>query len=116
MVAMWLLSLGVPVDQADHAGWTALFWATKRGHWLMAKRLLEKGAAVDVADRNGFTALASAARAGDFPMVKLLVSSGADVAGKTREGVPFAELSSSPEIKHYLQPLFLTEEKKRCPM
>ena len=105
VVAMWLLSIGVPVDQADHAGWTALSWATKRGHWLMAKRLLEKGASVDVADHQGFTPLASAAENGDLPMVKLLVSSGADVAGKTREGKPFAELSSSPEIKQYLQPL-----------
>lgn len=45
------LDLGLPIDDADHQGLTALHHAARAGHLRIAQRLVERGASLAVRDR-----------------------------------------------------------------
>ncbi|XP_012523112.1 ankyrin repeat domain-containing protein 39 isoform X2 [Monomorium pharaonis] len=84
-----LLQKGVFVDAVDSAGYTALHYATRRGHVRVCELLLEHGAKVDARTRSmGATPLHRAACMGNVEVVDLLLRHGAapnltDADGRT---------------------------------
>ncbi|RYP54685.1 hypothetical protein DL768_000621 [Monosporascus sp. mg162] len=81
-----LLDNGANVGTKDNRGWTALHWACKGGHELMARcLLLRQGVGgVGAKDKQGATALYWAAEKGHEATVRLLLENGAEV--NLREG------------------------------
>lgn len=45
------------MDLKDENGWTALMYASKKGHTVVVKELLENGADVNAKNKTGKTAL-----------------------------------------------------------
>ena len=73
------LQNGMPVDQTEENGNTALMLAAFNGHIETMKKLIDAGAIIDLRDSNGRTALMFAST-GPYPSaVKLLLEHGADV-------------------------------------
>uniref|UniRef100_A0A8C5SZE7 Proteasome 26S subunit, non-ATPase 10 n=1 Tax=Laticauda laticaudata TaxID=8630 RepID=A0A8C5SZE7_LATLA len=60
-IADFLLSLGVPINDKDDAGWTPLHIAASAGRDEIVKALLQKGAEVNTTNQNGCTPLHYAA-------------------------------------------------------
>ncbi|KAF1326263.1 Serine/threonine protein kinase, partial [Globisporangium splendens] len=82
-----LVASGVPVDDQDEFGQSALRAAVREGHVAVARTLLDAGATMD--DNNGAVGeplLFLAAKNGRADVVKLLVSMGASVHMKNRYG------------------------------
>ncbi|GAM44151.1 NACHT and Ankyrin domain protein [Talaromyces pinophilus] len=71
--------LNKSVDKKDARGWTALYWASSKGHEAVVRLLIERGANVRVKDKLGLTALYQASSSGHEAVVKLLLDHGADV-------------------------------------
>lgn len=76
-----LLKAGVPVDDLNLKGHSALHYAASKGFYEMCLLLLDGGATVDLKTQDGdnVAALYMAARQGYLEVVKLLISKGADV-------------------------------------
>lgn len=75
----YLLGNGVPVDIRDHAGYTALHYAARNGHYqICVKLLLHKADINSRTNCGGTTALHRAAMMGHTDIVKLLLKFGAD--------------------------------------
>ena len=85
---------GAHVEERDEDGWTALLWASTKGHTevvkllldTMLKLLLEKGAPVDEKDKNGSSLLMKASRWGHTEVVRLLLDKGALLDEKDKYG------------------------------
>jgi ankyrin repeat protein len=74
-----LLSDGLPTDDPDDAGQTALTKAVRSGHTDSAVALLESGADVNRPSDEGLTNLHWAALSGSQDMARVLIRFGADV-------------------------------------
>ena len=75
-----LLVSGVPIDQRDSWGWTALSHACGQGEYEVAQQLLDSGADPDVHESYSMamTPLSISAERGHFDLVRLLIARGAD--------------------------------------
>ncbi len=73
-----LLAGGIPVDQRDTTGRTALSWAVEDGRSTAVEILLAYGADPACSDETGATALHDAVRRGDEVLLEQLLRSGAD--------------------------------------
>lgn len=74
-----LLRKGISAAIEDSAGYTALHYAARNGHYEVCKVLLENGADVNALTRSGHaTALHRAATQDHSEIVKLLLNKGAD--------------------------------------
>jgi len=84
-----LVALGVPVDVADHHGWTPLFFAAARRNVEVAELLIGLGAVVDHVDDFGNTPLFRAVyEAGPAdPIVAVFLDAGADPDRPNARGV-----------------------------
>jgi hypothetical protein len=77
------IQLGAPLDLVDETwGWSALYWASRKGLEYVAKALLDgkyegRGATVDLRTKYGGTALMAASNGGYEAVVRLLLSRGA---------------------------------------
>ena len=61
-----VLARGIPVDQADREGFTALYYAVEAQNWAAFQALLDAGARPEQAGSEPYTVLAALARAGDL--------------------------------------------------
>src|SRR5690606_22400754 len=73
-----MLDQGVPVDERNNYGWTALMHAARLGNVEVMAVLLDHGADVSASDDIGWTPLMRAAHKGHPEAVKLLLERGAD--------------------------------------
>jgi ankyrin repeat protein len=92
--------------EINHAGWTALHYASTNGHTRIVEYLLDKGAYVDPESPNKTTALMMAARGGHIQIVKLLLDHKADISlvnGAGMTVIEFAEQSNQKEIAEGLK-------------
>jgi len=101
-----LLSLGVPLEFADHLGLTALHWAASSGHadainWLVG----DKKANVNAQAKDGDTPLHKAGFRGQEDACKALVAQGADRRLRNKEGKAASDIAKTPAIKRICTPL-----------
>jgi ankyrin repeat protein len=79
-----LLNKGVDVDAVvKEDSWTALIWASRKGHTDIVELLLNNGANVNLAPYSGVSALHLASKYGHKQIVELLLNKGADVNAET---------------------------------
>ncbi|XP_056331508.1 neurogenic locus notch homolog protein 1 [Danio aesculapii] len=77
-VVLELLRAGVPVNNTDHTGRSALHWACSVNHLPLTRTLIRYGAAVDLQDHKGETALFLSALHGCFDTARFLLLNGAN--------------------------------------
>ncbi|XP_066537185.1 neurogenic locus notch homolog protein 1 isoform X2 [Hoplias malabaricus] len=77
-VVLELLRAGVPVNNTDHTGRSALHWACSVNHLSLARTLIRYGAAVDLQDHKGETALFLSALHGCYETARFLLLNGAN--------------------------------------
>ncbi|KAI7806267.1 neurogenic locus notch homolog protein 1 [Triplophysa rosa] len=77
-VVLELLRAGVPVNNTDHTGRSALHWACSVNHLPLTRTLVRYGAAVDLQDHKGETALFLSALHGCYDTARFLLLNGAN--------------------------------------
>ncbi|KAL2084424.1 hypothetical protein ACEWY4_019942 [Coilia grayii] len=77
-VVLELLRAGVPVNNTDHTGRSALHWACTVNHLALARTLIRYAAAVDLQDNKGETPLFLSALHGCYDTARLLLLNGAN--------------------------------------
>jgi hypothetical protein len=82
-----LLANGADPNAKEDDGWSALMWASARGHIEVADMLLQNGAEIDAIDKDGYTALMHASLKLHNKVVRLLVDKGANVNAEVRGGM-----------------------------
>lgn len=85
-VVQTLLRRGLPPNQRDNIGWSALMWASLQGRTDVAGALLDGGASINLTDSDGNTPLILAARRGRLDTVKLLLARGARADARNVDG------------------------------
>ncbi|KAE8289203.1 hypothetical protein D5F01_LYC13083 [Larimichthys crocea] len=85
-VVLELLRAGVPVNNTDHTGRSALHWACSVNHLSLTRTLIRYGAAVDLQDNKGETPLFLAALHGCYDTARLLLLHGANLELHDRRG------------------------------
>ncbi|XP_069055075.1 neurogenic locus notch homolog protein 3 [Lepisosteus oculatus] len=85
-VVLELLRAGVPVNNTDHTGRSALHWACSVNNLSLAQTLIRYGAAIDLQDVKGETPLLLSAQLGCHDAARLLLLQGADPELKDRRG------------------------------
>ncbi|MBY0353597.1 ankyrin repeat domain-containing protein [Candidatus Babeliales bacterium] len=80
-----LISVQIPVNEADITGLTALHWAAQNGHWRCVE-LLIRVAHVDALDWTQETPLHKAAWSGSYKCTQLLLNAGANPAAVNEFG------------------------------
>nr|KAF6428912.1 ankyrin repeat domain 39 [Molossus molossus] len=73
-----LIQKAVDPSQPDLAGYTALHYASRNGHYAVCQFLLESGANCDAQTHGGATALHRASYCGHTEIARLLLSHGSD--------------------------------------
>ncbi|CAN9238113.1 unnamed protein product [Alternaria alternata] len=68
-----LLDAGLPVDEKDSYGWTALAATAEYDHASSANVLLNRGADIETRDKNGWTPLLRAVNSNSHSVLKLLL-------------------------------------------
>jgi ankyrin repeat protein len=84
--AQKLLKAGVPVNEQEADGMTALHWAARQDDEAMVRSLIGAGATASAATRYGVTPLALAAVNGNPRTTQMLLAAGADANSTTPEG------------------------------
>ena len=74
-----LLNQGVPIDEPDNKGRTALIYAASRGHLTIVKMLLARGANVHAEGQDQLSPLNAAIKRNHIDIVKLLLDAGVDI-------------------------------------
>lgn len=74
-----LLNKGVPIDEPDNKGRTALIYAASRGHTSIVKMLLAKGANIHAEGEYQLNPLHAAIKRHHTEIVKILLDAGADI-------------------------------------
>ncbi|KAG9283744.1 hypothetical protein AMEX_G2546 [Astyanax mexicanus] len=85
-VVLELLRAGVPVNNTDHTGRSALHWACSVNHLSLARTLIRYGALVDLQDHKGETALFLSALHGCYETARFLLLNGANQELTDRRG------------------------------
>lgn len=86
-VEKFLANKDTPVDVRDAAGYTALHYASSRGHLNICELLLKFGADINAETRAGkATALHRAASSGKKSIVELLLQNGCDILKQDADG------------------------------
>jgi ankyrin repeat protein len=73
-----LLDAGLPIDEKDNYGWTALAATAEYDHVSSANVLLNRGADIETRDKNGWTPLLRAVNSNSHSVLKILLGQGAD--------------------------------------
>ncbi|XP_073728646.1 uncharacterized protein notchl [Misgurnus anguillicaudatus] len=77
-VVLELLRAGVPVNNTDHTGRSALHWACSVNHLPLTRTLIRYGAALDLQDHKGETPLFLSALHGCYDTARFLLLNGAN--------------------------------------
>lgn len=104
-----IIGTGVPVNDADFAGWTALHFAAQEGVVEIAEELIRRGANVDAKDRTGRTPLfvAMMNSKGSGCMIRALVAKGANPnISNDKDVSPYklTETIANFDLRQYLTP------------
>ncbi|KAK7158370.1 hypothetical protein R3I93_009548 [Phoxinus phoxinus] len=114
-VVLELLRAGVPVNNTDHTGRSALHWACSVNHLPLTRTLIRYGAAVDLQDHRGETALFLSALHGCYDTARFLLLNGANqdlCDGKGRRPLDVAREG----LHHQVLELLLAHRVHRAPV
>lgn len=84
-----LVAAGLPVDQTDARGWTALHRSSDLGNDVICSVLLSQGANIQVTTRHGRTALHLAKERGHECVAQVLLNHGAVIDARDKQGSDF---------------------------
>ncbi|KAK1806362.1 hypothetical protein P4O66_004877, partial [Electrophorus voltai] len=113
-VVLELLRAGVPVNNTDHTGRSALHWACSVNHLSLARILIRYGAAVDLQDNKGETALFLAALHGCYETARFLLLNGANQDLTDRRGRRPIDVAQEA-LHHQVLELLLAHSFQRSP-
>ncbi|XP_059920454.1 neurogenic locus notch homolog protein 1 isoform X1 [Gadus macrocephalus] len=114
-VVLELLRAGVPVNNTDHTGRSALHWACSVNHLSLTRTLIRYGAAVDLQDNKGETALFLSALHGCYDTTRLLLLNGANQELHDRRGRCPIDMAREG-VHHQLLELLLAHRVQRGPI
>ncbi|XP_069571108.1 neurogenic locus notch homolog protein 1 [Brachyistius frenatus] len=114
-VVLELLRAGVPVNNTDHTGRSALHWACSVNHLSLARTLIRYGAAVDLQDNKGETALFLSALHGCYDTARLLLLHGANLLLHDRRGRRPIDVAREG-VHHQVLELLLAHQMSRGPV
>ncbi|XP_023140219.2 neurogenic locus notch homolog protein 1 [Amphiprion ocellaris] len=114
-VVLELLRAGVPVNNTDHTGRSALHWACSVNHLSLARTLIRYGAAVDLQDNKGETALFLSALHGCYDTARLLLLHGANLELRDRRGRCPVDVAREG-MRHQVLELLLAHQIQRGPV
>ncbi|XP_026173610.1 neurogenic locus notch homolog protein 1 isoform X2 [Mastacembelus armatus] len=114
-VVLELLRAGVPVNNTDHTGRSALHWACSVNHLSLARTLVRYGAAVDLQDNKGETALFLSALHGCYDTARLLLLHGANLDLPDRRGRRPIDVAREG-MRHQVLELLLAHQIQRGPV
>lgn len=113
-VVLELLRAGVPVNNTDHTGRSALHWACSVNHLSLTRTLIRYGAAVDLQDNKGETALFLSALHGCYDTARLLLLHGANLELHDRRGRRPIDVAREG-MRHQVLELLLAHQIQRGP-
>ncbi|KAK1895313.1 Neurogenic locus notch like protein 2 [Dissostichus eleginoides] len=114
-VVLELLRAGVPVNNTDHTGRSALHWACSVNHLSLTRTLIRYGSAVDLQDNKGETALFLSAIHGCYDTARLLLLHGANLELHDRRGRRPIDVAREG-IHHQILELLLAHQIQRGPV
>ncbi|XP_044215779.1 neurogenic locus notch homolog protein 1 [Thunnus albacares] len=114
-VVLELLRAGVPVNNTDHTGRSALHWACSVNHLSLTRTLIRYGAAVDLQDNKGETALFLSALHGCYDTSRLLLLHGANLELHDRRGRRPIDVAREG-MRHQVLELLLAHQIQRGPV
>ncbi|XP_036931441.1 neurogenic locus notch homolog protein 1 [Acanthopagrus latus] len=114
-VVLELLRAGVPVNNTDHTGRSALHWASSVNHLSLTRTLIRYGAAVDLQDNKGETALFLSAVHGCYDTARLLLLHGANLELHDRRGRRPIDMAREG-MHHQVMELLLAHQIQRGPV
>ncbi|XP_027868291.1 neurogenic locus notch homolog protein 1 isoform X2 [Xiphophorus couchianus] len=114
-VVLELLQAGVPVNNTDHTGRSALHWACSVNHLSLARTLIRYGAAVDLQDNKGETALFLSSLHGCYDTSRLLLLHGANLELHDRRGRRPIDVAREA-MHHQVLELLLAHQIQRGPV
>ncbi|XP_029593160.1 uncharacterized protein LOC115176911 isoform X4 [Salmo trutta] len=114
-VVLELLRAGVPVNNTDHTGRSALHWACSVNHLSLTRTLTRYGAAVDLQDNKGETALFLSALHGCYDTARFLLLNGANQDLSDRRGRRALDVAREG-IHHQVLELLLAHRVQRGPI
>ncbi|XP_028835013.1 neurogenic locus notch homolog protein 1 isoform X2 [Denticeps clupeoides] len=114
-VVLELLRAGVPVNNTDHTGRSALHWACSVNHLSMARTLIRYGAAVNLQDHKGETPLFLSAIHGCYDTARFLLISGANQDLTDRRGRRPHDMAREG-MHHQVLELLLAHRMQRGPL
>ncbi|XP_034030174.1 neurogenic locus notch homolog protein 1 [Thalassophryne amazonica] len=114
-VVLELLRAGVPVNNTDHTGRSALHWACSVNHLSLTRTLIRYGAAVDLQDNKGETALFISALHGGYDTARLLLLHGANLELPDRRGRRPIDMAREG-MHHQVLELLLSHQIQREPL
>ncbi|XP_054637738.1 neurogenic locus notch homolog protein 1 isoform X2 [Dunckerocampus dactyliophorus] len=113
-VVLELLRAGVPVNNTDHTGRSALHWACSVNHLSLTRTLVRYGAAVDLQDNKGETPLFLSAFYGCYDTTRLLLLHGANLELHDRRGRRPVDVAREG-LHHQVLELLLAHQIQRVP-
>ncbi|XP_071325684.1 neurogenic locus notch homolog protein 1 [Trachinotus anak] len=114
-VVLELLRAGVPVNNTDHTGRSALHWACSVNHLSLTRTLIRYGAAVDLQDNKGETPLFLSALHGCYDTARLLLLHGANLELHDRRGRRPIDVAREG-MRHQILELLLAHQIQRGPV
>ncbi|XP_016893389.1 neurogenic locus notch homolog protein 1 isoform X2 [Cynoglossus semilaevis] len=114
-VVLELLRAGVPVNNTDHTGRSALHWACSVNHLSLTRTLIRYGAAVDLQDNKGETQLFLSALHGCYDTARLLLLHGANLDLHDRRGRRPIDVAREG-MRHQVLELLLAHQIQRGPV
>ncbi|XP_062279225.1 neurogenic locus notch homolog protein 1 isoform X2 [Scomber scombrus] len=114
-VVLELLRSGVPVNNTDHTGRSALHWACSVNHLSLTRTLIRYGAAVDLQDNKGETPLFLSALHGCYDTSRLLLLHGANLELHDRRGRRPSDVAREG-MHHQVLELLLAHQIQRGPV
>ncbi|XP_030641512.1 neurogenic locus notch homolog protein 1 [Chanos chanos] len=114
-VVLELLRAGVPVNNTDHTGRSALHWACSVNHLSLTRTLIRYGAAVDLQDHKGETPLFLSALHGCYDTARFLLLNGANQDLTDRRGRSPLDVSREG-LHHQVHELLLAHRVQRGPV
>ncbi|XP_051999900.1 neurogenic locus notch homolog protein 1-like [Xyrauchen texanus] len=114
-VVLELLRAGVPVNNTDHTGRSALHWACSVNHLPLTLTLIRYGAAVDLQDHKGETALFLSALHGCYDTARFLLLNGANQELPDCKGRRPLDVARAG-LHHQVLELLLVHRVQRAPV